>query len=282
MRILKKIIIFILALILTISILAYILIEVFYSSILNENYVLAKLEETDYYNKTYELVESNFENYIQQSGLDEEVIKNIITKEKVKKDTQNILNNIYCGLSEEISTDEIRNQLNKNIEDSLKDRKLTETEKDSIESFVDKICNEYKNTIIHTNYENQISNIYQKIINYIEIGKKILVLFMGSSAILIISINARKIYKSISALGVALVSSGAMFMMLNVYINTKIKIHTITLLNDIISTTLRDILQEILHKLNIYGLSLLLIGILAIILANLVHNLRKYGIKNEE
>ena len=38
--------------------------------------------KTDYYNKTYELLISNFENYIQQSGLDEDVLKDIVSKTK--------------------------------------------------------------------------------------------------------------------------------------------------------------------------------------------------------
>ena len=66
-----------------------------FSTILDKNYVMQKLEETNFYADTYELVESNFENYIYQSGLDEEVLKNICTEEKVKKDINIMLSNIY-------------------------------------------------------------------------------------------------------------------------------------------------------------------------------------------
>ena len=104
MKIFKNIITFIFTIILTILILSYVIIKLCSSTVLNENYVISKLEENDYYNKTYELVESNFENYIQQSGLDEEVLKDIITKDEIEEDTKSILNNIYYVIVDKIYT----------------------------------------------------------------------------------------------------------------------------------------------------------------------------------
>ena len=46
-------------------------------TMLNKTYILQKLDETNFYSETYKIVESNFENYISQSGLDEEVLENI-------------------------------------------------------------------------------------------------------------------------------------------------------------------------------------------------------------
>ena len=91
MRTFKKIARFVLELTLTICLIAILLVSLFSSTILNKNYVLTSFEKADYYNQIYELLNTNFENYIQQSGLDEDVIKDIVTKEKVEEDTKNIL-----------------------------------------------------------------------------------------------------------------------------------------------------------------------------------------------
>ena len=65
------------------------------NTVLNEDYVLSKLEKNNYYDNIYNFVESNFEQYIYQSGLEETVIKNIVTREKIKNDTKIIIENIY-------------------------------------------------------------------------------------------------------------------------------------------------------------------------------------------
>lgn len=279
MRTFKNIITYIVAFVLTISLIICILISLLSSTILSERYVLSKLEETDYYSQIYKLVESNFENYIQQSGLDEDVIKNIVTEEKVKEDTQQILINLYDGLNESISTQDIEDSLNKNIEESLAGRDLSQEEQESIDTFVETLCNEYKNTILHTDYEEQINDMYQKILKYEKIAKRATIILLGVLVILLIIINIKRIYMTINAVAVAMLSSGIILTMINIYINSKIKIRSIVILNDTFSVLVRNILEDILGRILNIGLPLAIFGLLLIIISNLVHNVRKYGIK---
>lgn len=268
--------------ILSVSIIAYILIHLFASTILNENYVLSKLQEGDYYNQTYELVKSNFENYIDQSGLDEEILNNIVTKEKVKEDTKKIIINIYDGLNEEISTQEIKKKLNENINKSLQDQVLSENEKNAIEQFIEKICEEYKMTISHFEYEKEINNIYQNIMKYIDLAKKISMLTIGGLIIILIILSLKRLYKIGTSIGISGVVSGTILAIISHYIKTNIKVHTITIIGDAVSYILRDILGGILTNLQQYGIILLIFGIGLIILSNLVHNITKYGISENE
>ena len=281
MKIFKNIITFIFTIILTILILSYVIIKLCSSTVLNENYVISKLEENDYYNKTYELVESNFENYIQQYGLDEEVLKDIITKDEIEEDTKSILNNIYSGIGDNISTEKIKERLTQNIDKSLENKKLSSSEKEAIDDFIDKIGNEYETTIFHTNYEKSLSNMYKKIIKMVSFGEKVILVSIGFFVILILIINTRRIYKSISAIGISMISSGVIFIIAKIYINTKIKIQTITVLNSVCSTTLRNILQELLDNIITYGIIFSVIGLVLIILSNLIHNIKKYGLEEE-
>ena len=196
MKIFKNIITFIFTIILTILILSYVIIKLCSSTVLNENYVISKLEENDYYNKTYELVESNFENYIQQSVLDEEVLKDIITKDEIEEDTKSILNNIYSGIGDNISTEKIKERLTQNIDKSLENKKLSSSEKEAIDDFIDKIGNEYETTIFHTNYEKSLSNMYKKIIKMVSFGEKVILVSIGFFVILIlILLNSPRIFK---------------------------------------------------------------------------------------
>ena len=107
MKIIAKIIKFILITILVICIIAIGMSKIVSSTILDKTYTMQKLEETNFYSETYELVKSNFENYIYQSGLEETVLEDICTEEKVKNDIEQIISNIYDGTDIKIDTKKI-------------------------------------------------------------------------------------------------------------------------------------------------------------------------------
>lgn len=267
----KKILRYIIAILLTIVIIAFLLINLLSSTILSEQYILSKLEETDYYNKMYQYVESSFENYIYQSGLDENVLEDIVSKEKIEKDTKIIIGNIYDGRNEKIDTQEIKDNLNANINKSLGNKKLNTTQKTAIDTFIDEITNEYKTAMSHTNYEQQINNIYSKGIKYVNILKKALLISIAVLIILLIVLSLTKIYKVFAMAGISMLSSGILFGITNWYITSKIKIQTITILNDAVSDTVRNILQEIMNTVKNESVILTLIGIILIIIPSLIH-----------
>lgn len=281
MKVLKTIIKYILAIILAIAILAYFFVNLASSTILSEKYILSKLDETDYYNKIYEYAKSNFENYIYQSGLDESVIEEIVTKEKVKKDTQIIISNVYDGKNQQIDTQEIRDNLNKNINNTLKNQKLTTTQRESIDTFIEHICNEYTDTMSHFGFEKNINQIYQQGMKYIDISKKVLLITIGVDFLLLIVLNLKRIYKAVSLVGISLTITGMILLIINFFINRNVNVQIITILNNAVSDVIRNILNEILSTL-FRGIILAVIGIILIIGANLLHNIRKYGNAREE
>ena len=276
MRIFKRIIKYIIAIILTIATIIYITINLLSSTILSKEYVINKIEEIGYYDKIYESVESNFENYIYQSGLDENVLENIVSKEKIREDTNLILNNIYDGAEKEIDVQEIEDNLNKNIETSLGNQRLNATQQKSIETFVEQICNEYKDTISNFNYENQIYNAIAKIRQIIELGKKVVLITIIVCVILIIVLSLKRLYRVLMYLGVSLVASGTFFVIVNLFINANTSLQHILILNDTISEVLRNILSDILSSELNTGLIMLGIGFVSILISNIVHSRRKY------
>ena len=208
------------------------------------------------------------------------MIKDIVTKQDIEKDTKKILNNIYNQANEEISTENLKTKLNENIKKYLKDRKLSQNEQEAINTLVEKIGGEYESVIIHTKYENTIGEIYAKIMKYFDLAKKVILIAIAVSLIGMILLYYKRIYKSISGYGVAFLSSGSVLVISNLYINMNINVKALTVLNDTISIVIRDTLQSILNSMWIYGISFMVIGILAIIVSNLIHNIKKY--KNYE
>ena len=276
MKAVKAITKYILITILTIFIISYICLNIASSTILSENYVLSKLEETDYYSKIYENVKSNFENYIHQSGLEEEVIEDIVSKEKIEKDIKTIIKNIYEGTNQQIETEEIKNNLEQKIDKALGYKNMNVTQKNAINTYIEKICNEYTSTISHTNYEKQINQIYQNVVKYIELGKKVALISIIIIVIVLIILNLKKIYEVFCIIGTALTSAGTFLIIINMFINAKVKIQNIILLNDAFSNVIRNITTEILETIQKNGILLLIIGIILIIFTITIENITQY------
>lgn len=264
-----KIIRFILLIVLTVSIIALVFINIASSTILNKEYILGKMDETFYYMDIREELESNFENYVGQSGLDEEVFHNIITEEKIKEDTGIILSNIYDGTSQEISTEELEQNLRTNIDNYL-DTRLTATQQRMVDEYVKTISNLYLDMMSHTSYENSIYNALTKVNSYLELANKILIITIAVSALLIIISDYKKIIKALSHLGIGLFASGIFGLIVDIYINTKIRIDNIVILNDAISEVIRNVLNSIFLTLRNQGILLLVIGIIMIIAGNVI------------
>lgn len=276
MKIFLNIVKFIIAIIVTVCIIALIACNVASSTILSKQFILDKLEANNYYANTYTAVKEDFENYIYQSGLDEEVLNNIVTQEKIQKDTETIINNIYDGTNEEIDVTEIENKLNNNINDSLNSR-ITVTQQKAIDEFVKKITEQYKETISHTSFEKSINNVMQKAHKLIEMIQKFSIIGMSVGMLLILILSYKDILRGFSIVGATMLSTGVFYVFTNILINTKVKIDTITILNDAISITLRDILNTILNTLTTYGYILLGVGFAVILIFNVLN-----GIKNRK
>ena len=280
-RNIKKVARFIMEFILATSIIAFVLIHIISSTILQKTYVLSSFNKVDYYNRIYELVESNFAKYIQQSGLKEDVLKGIITKEKIKEDTKKIIVNIYDGFFEEVTTTEISEKLKKNINDSLDNRDLSDEEEESIDVFIEQICNEYKESISYMQFENQINQGYKKIIKYVNLANKIAVSVMGVSAIILVLLNLRRFYRIGTNYGIAILAAGVFLIICNIYITSNLDIKYLTIFNDPISDIVRNVVGDIFANILKDGIILTILGVVLIFVSNIGHNISKYRLKSD-
>lgn len=263
MKVLTKIIKFIIITILTICLIASGIITIVSSTILDQQYIIQKLEETNFYHETYELVKSNFENYIYQSGLDEEVLENICTEQKVKTDINTIISNIYSGTNEKIDTTEISENLNANI-DKL-GIKNSKNEK-AIEQFVTHICNEYTDTIIHTKYEEKINKGYTQITELLAKIYNIVAIVLVVDIIVLIILNIKKASKNIQDLSTALFATGLFNAICCNIIMSKVNISGIKIFNDTFSKTIVSIIEEIIIKVISLGTGMIVVSVVLLII----------------
>ena len=281
MKILLNIIKFIIAIILTICVIALIIINVASSTILNKEFILGKLDETNYYANIYTAVKSDFENYIYQSGLDENVLENIVSAEKIENDTKIIINNIYDGTDEDVDVTEIETNLRNNIDNSL-DHNLTTTQQRTVDEFIKRITEQYKDTITKTSYENSINNMLEKAKNIVDKLQKVSIIGIAVSVLVIIILSIKDFMAGLMLTGSALMSSGVFYILVNILINSKVKIQNITILNDAISITLRDIISTILSNLTNIGIALSIIGFIIIIVFAIIKSIKKEKSENVE
>jgi hypothetical protein len=273
MKVGKKILNFIFVLVIALSFTFIGVKSVVFKTIFNKEYVLEQMENNNFYSETYKLVESGFENYIGQSGLDEEVIKNICTEDKIKNDINIILSNIYEGTNEKIDTSEISNNLNSNID---KENVRTSSNSKAIDEFVEHICQSYKDTIISTNYENTINEKYSKITQKITKVQNILIIAIIISIIGVIALNVKDILKLLFWTESAVLSSAVMQLAITTVIKSKVNIDGIKIFNDAFSNIVVTIIKDILSKINIIaGKFIIVYFILVVIYAIIILTQKK-------
>ncbi|MBQ3414387.1 MAG: hypothetical protein IJH39_03390 [Clostridia bacterium] len=253
------------------------------NTIFSEDYILKKIDKANYYQKIYETINENFTNYTMQSGLEEYVVQDIITIEKIKTDTKLILDNFYRGTNNIIETETIKSQIDKNIEKYLEENNLNIQDKSSISKFEDLIIEQYKNNI--SEYGNQRTNIYTKMINAKNLVNKITgigIIIIVISIFIFFILCKRNYNFIISISGMASACLGIVFFIIKALININIDINNFYLLNDSISEVLKLILQETVGSLNIQGIILFALGIILIIVGNYVESKKKLNIAEGE
>lgn len=273
MKNIKKILELIIILIMVGLIVTTILLNVIKTTILKESYILQKLEESNYYETMYQEIQNVCNNYIIQSGLEEITLKDIYTKEKVKTDTQRIIQNIYQGTKNEINTKEIRTKLNESIQIQLKGVTVTEHTTQVINELINMVCKEYEDKILQTQYNQRINTFIEKGSASVEKSVRIAFIFILILMAILILINIKKKkIRTTSWIGKCMVISGVFLGFISIFINSKIVIENMKLLTLSISRVMQIIINDILSKMLTWGMAIIILGIIAIVIDNMIKN----------
>ncbi len=276
MKLIKQILFFIFIIILSISILSSFLVFIFSNTILNKDYILNKMEECNYYEQTYLDMNEILEQYIGPSGLDEEVLKDIYTKNKIKDDINTTVNTIFTAEEKAIETEAIREKLNKNI---YKNYNIKDNEKEAITNFENTIINEYTKQITHHDYLYILEN-YIPTTNKIIATLKIIMPFTTCIIIVIlIMLNIKKKNKIMQGILIGFLSASFTIIIIGIIINANVKFESILILNETFSNLVRNIINELLKIFQNVGIITAILSTIFLIATNTVYEIKQRKLK---
>lgn len=234
-----------------------------------KDHLIAKFDEIDLYTQVYEEVRAGFEEYIYQSGLDVEILDKICNREKVKQDLLLVVDAMYGGGKVNIDTSEIKTNLSSEINKFVEaqNRKLSKQEEENITKFEKLIVSSYENELsIYKKLQEQLPDSFNDDIKIITKIRNVCMIVTCVVGVLLLLINIKKIYSGISYIGVALFSSGILFVLTEKLINTSVNIDDIIILSKAMSNALIYIVKELLSAIGTYGVWYIVIGVIVIIL----------------
>ena len=262
MKIIRKIISYILAIILVTLMSATIILSIVNAVVFSKPNVKKQMQKVDYYTEINNIIKESANNYIMQSGFDESIMDNVISKEKINNDIDKVINAIYEGEEVEISTDEIKNSLDKNVQQYIAQNNYkvdAQTQKD-IEKFEDKIESIYANSITYS------KSSIKKVVKYFKMVKRMTRVALIASSILLI-IFAIITYKTNRAtFGISLLATGIICIFIKCYSSINIAVNNILMVNKTFSNLMINIINQVIQYVFIGGIILAVLGIALIII----------------
>ena len=258
----KKIISYILAIVLTMLIsAAFLLISVNFT-ILNKDNVKKQLHEVDYSYRICDIIVDSTNDYILQSGFDESILSKDFIRQEAQTDISNVMDSIYYGAELKVSSDEIKQKLYENIEKYIaeNDYEVSEETRNDIETFKTTIVDKYEKNVVYA------KDSIQEIANYVQKAKRIVLIAIIVVTVLaiIIAIVMFKLHKP--AIATSLLATGIMFTAVKFYSEINIAVNNILILNRPFSDFIIRLVKQVLQSIMIAGIVFIVFGlVLAVI-----------------
>ena len=260
----KKIITFILNFILVILCIIAFMVILISNTALNNEYLKSMLKENNFYERSYSDIKDGFVSYTMQSGLELEILDNLVSNKKVESDINARLDAILNNKEAKIDTTFLKAELDYRINTALENnnRIPTENEKISIEKYENAIEECYDNGILYGNYSKKLhipSDLVSKYFKYI-------IFAIIVDAVLIIIIN-RKLKTIFNSLGVILLPAGVLILSIKPLIEHKVQ--NILIFDQKFSNFLVYVLNDIINKCFKFGIIFAIIGFIFILISSL-------------
>ena len=268
----KKAISYVLSFVLVLMLLSLCLLAIVKSTILDEKYMISKLEEANYYERMNGEIIEQFKNYTIQSGLSDEVLENLFTEDKLKQDINNVIDSIYTGKELEISTSEIRENLKENILAEVeKEGKTVDFEDEAMKEYLKAIELAYESQVSYsTSTINSIGSTFEKVISLAQIVQIIVIVVTIVIAVLIIILNIKQIF-GLNYLAISSMASGLFILIAKFLLGQSTDLKNIMLINQATSHVIQLVIEDFLAKVTIAGVVLLIIGLIFSIIYNLLN-----------
>lgn len=264
MKQLKLIIYFLLQFILSITMFIGILLFILRITILSPNYIIAKIAKTNYYEAVYKSLQEEIPNYMIQSGLPKDILKDIYTKQTVKEEVDKFVKAFYKGQVEDIDTKDLEEKLSNNIDSYLEKNNIRITEKESIHIFIKQIADVYKTEIMQTDTTLKFQDFLPKIAFLVNIMIGVIII-ISIVLILLIKLLLRRKIKCIPIFTISFLLFVSYF-----FVKESIDIKNIVLFTDYFSILIRSIIDSILNIMKNIAVISIIVSILLIVVSYLV------------
>ena len=280
MKFVKNMFNLILSFLLTIIVILSVLMCIVDFKVLSINYYKNIFEKNGFYEAVLEEVNSGFENFIYQSGLPENIIVDLATKEVVKKDIDNIVASVINNETYSFSSEVIKEKLDLRINEFIEkeNRTLTKEEKNNIIKFEELIVSSYEESILPVkgviepvkDYTFKITNIFNKI--------KVIPIVVLVVLILIINmINKNEKIKVVNYIGITVLSAGIILVLLENVLFKNIDIDNIVVFTNSMTNLVKVIFKDIVYGIGGIGKGLSITGFCMVLFYSILY---ENGIKN--
>ena len=230
-------------------------------TIFNKNFMAQQLNETNYYEKLYTNIKLEMSYYVTQSGLSDDILNNIFDKELLRRTTEKMLDNFYNNKDNTINKTSIEENLMNNINEELKDYKLTEEDKTSIDKFITQMSSTYEMEISYSNILNKYHNSFNRIYHIlVALDILCITLFIINYFITRYTLKERNII-------ISLLTTATLITIIHLYLSNTLDLGHLEFYNDIISNLINYTYQSIMSIFNIISTLYLVISLSLILYA---------------
>ena len=230
-------------------------------TIFNQNFMAQQLNETNYYEKLYDNIKLEMSYYVTQSGLSDDILNNIFDKELLRRTTEKMLDNFYNNKDNTINKTSVEENLMNNINEELKDYKLTEEDKTSINKFITQMSSTYETEISYSNILNKYHNSFNKIYHIlVALDILCIALFIINYFITRYTLKERNII-------ISLLTTTILITIIHLYLSNTLDLGHLEFYNDIISNLINYTYQSIMSIFNIVSTIYLVISLSLILYA---------------
>ena len=254
----------------------FIMISIILATIFNTIYINLKKEtllswfdEMDIYRQVYEEIQSELDNYIYQSGLEINTLRNICDEERIKTDFINIVNTLYDGREYKIDTYSIKLNLDKEIKEYINSngRKINSEEQENIDKFENLIADSYGKSISsYINFKDTLHTSLNNFINRCKLLRNIFIIVAIVLTVFLFKMSNDNIYIKIGFIGVSFFASGFILIKAKNTIYSNIDINNLIVLTKALSNIIIYIATEMIDTINKAGKYFILIGLFLIVI----------------
>lgn len=265
---LKIIIYFLLEIVLSLLVLGSVGLIFLKNTVYSPDYVKKQLEESNYYTNLSQTIYDRMSENVYQAALDETILENLYTVDSLKTTVNEMIDTVYAGKEYKVDTTHFKEVLENNINAYLKKHSMEVTNQESLNELTNLFSNIYTREITISNSINIIYKLMNKTTSLVNIGIIVCIILA-----IILSIIIKIKFKDITY-AIPFILTGAMFIIVNMYINHSIVVQSIYLGDPKLTSLVQQVLTSILGLCTKYGIITIVIGCLAAAIEYIVSSLK--------